>query len=171
MIGLFCRLHGSFFADYIGIFCRKPMQWAKKSVPCEEIWELACPEQTWLTWVYSVSWNLCVFIWMKIQKCIQMSEIIMSVFGLFSMFVLMYTYVCVLIFLHHCTYIHVYDLWFDIPLPLFLYIFIRTSVSWYSFTIVLIYSYTHTCELIFRYGVATTSRLLKIVGLFCERAL
>ena len=75
----------------------------------------------------------------------------------------MYIYTC--IYVNICTYIYIY-----------IYVYI------YIYIYIYIYTYTHThthypalhilvAQGAVGYGVATSSRLLEIIGLFCKRAL
>ena len=88
-----------------------------------------------------------------------------------------YTYIC--IYLHICIHIHIH-IHIHICIYAYTYTYIYTHIYTHIFTYVHInvwhtykqmYICIHNDVKTYKYGVATISRRLKIIGLFCKRAI
>ena len=71
-----------------------------------------------------------------------------------------YTHTCICIFVHILKYVYVY-LYLYIDMYIYMYIYINIHISWTE----------DAASARYVYGVSMISSLLKILGLFCKRAL
>ena len=80
-----------------------------------------------------------------------------------------YTYIHIFIFVHTYTNIHIY---ICVHTHTYIHIYIRIYIYTYIHIYICVHTYKniHTTSRIWN-GVATISRLLKMIGLFCKRAL
>jgi len=101
-----------------------------------------------------------IYVWMNIRIRIYM-----------HMYIYMYVYIC--IYVHMCIYVYMYICIQFISI----YVYIL-YVNMYLYLCIYIYVFMYICihfctdlDACPSYGVATISRLLKMIGLFCKRAL
>jgi len=98
---------------------------------------------------------------------------------------IMYIY----IHIYKYMYIHIYICIYIMYIYIYIYIYIACNRQWcrhrdcrepppiphsvykFEYTYKHTYAYTYTCVYKYIYGVASISRLLKMIGLFCKRAL
>ena len=111
---------------------------------------------------------LCAYLYVYIFKCAYI-HVCTYVYAFFNPLLSLFFPACVYIslYIHTFTYLRVY-------ISMHVYIYLCTHSSAYIFMCVrmnmysIILSYQQICLYVYTYGVATSSRLLKIIGLFCR---